>query len=350
MNIPDGKVSVRQMQALIFSAFSGVTLSVMPFRFINVCGDNIVVPLIVGGIVAAVFYGVLSGLFIYVKNENDIFFKILNIIAAVHMCMFAGICTYLFSVISSYFMLPDVKKQIVAFVLVLSAFIASSGNIEKKGRMAEMTAVLMIAVLIFVAVFMINGENFEKAYFKGLETMKSFKNILVISFYFDMSSFIFVLSGFYKKNDKKCPKAVGTAVLLTFIVSAAAVLAAVNIFGSTDAARRFFAAVEVLNDIDFPGSIVQRQEILIMGFVITSIFMLISTIIILSGEAVSKAVFGKKKFWSIFIAAAIFIISILPDNTIQAFGILNGIDYFGALFSVLTVLYVLAVMIRRKRA
>ncbi|MCI1998977.1 MAG: spore germination protein [Clostridia bacterium] len=349
MSIKDEKLSARQIQALIFSIFSGVMVTVMPFRFINVCGDNIALTLILGGITAAVFYGVLSRLFIYVKDENDLFFKILCILAAVHMCMFAGMCTYIFSVITSLFMLPEINKEMVAFILVLCAYIASSGGIKKKGRMSEITAVLMILGLIFVAVFMIKGENFERTYFKGLKTMESFRNVLMVSFYFDMSSFLFVMLGHYGKNDKKCFKTVGTAVFLTFIVLAAALLAAANIFGSTDAARRFFAAVEVLNDIDFPGSVVQRQEILIMGFIITSFFMLISTFIILSSEAVSKAVFGGKKFWSIFTAATVFIISILPNNTIQAFGIMNGIDYFGALFSVLAVLYVLTVMIRRKR-
>jgi|GEM_PF-6509042 len=342
MNRIDETLSKGQMRAVIFSVFSGTMLFTVPFRAANACGENLTANLLFGGIAAALSYGILAALYCNIQDRDDVFFKALNIIASVHMSLFAGECVYIFSDFAVFFMLRDIKRQTVAVVLVLAAYIASNGTILQKGRMSQITAVLMAAGIAFILIFSAYSIEIQKT---GMAFDVS--HAMLVPLYFDMPAFLFVIMQ-YRGKEKAYHNSTGLMALAAFVLPFTAVIKASGDFGQKYAASHFFSAAEALSDIDFPGFIVQRQEALVTGIVITSVFTLVSVYIVLCAKAAEKT-FGHRKILSALFAAVVCVTGIFPENTTDAFAFLNRIDYSGVIFAAASVVYVCAIMLKGRQ-
>lgn len=132
-----------------------------------------------------------------------------------------------------------------------------------------------------------------------------------------------------------------------YIVLAFTTALSVSSFGIKESQRKIWPVIQMMNYIDFPSSLVERQEVLMSGFYIFSVFILAGTgIYILSVLLEIMFETDKKKVYILFPAVLLlisaYIINILGLNISIIIKILNVLTYF------LILLLPVKIIIRRK--
>ncbi|MCL2575413.1 MAG: spore germination protein [Defluviitaleaceae bacterium] len=358
----NNKISLRQVQALLFLEIFGFGVTALPRRTAEHAAQDGWIGVIIA-VVAAVLLVILIT-FIIKANIGQTFYDYTKrlfgrflasffcLLLSARFILLAAFYLRLFAEITQSIMLPTTPYIVIFIaVLALAAYGASKG-IEARGRLAELLIIIVLLPLIFV--FGISSREID--FSNLLPMMSASPSQIGKAGYYAFFSFggmetLLLISPFLARKKGVAKSAIGTiAVMGGFMV----IITAVTIarFGAQNVVAHNWPVLKMMDTISLPGSIIDRQGALIMTFWIISAYAIINAALFFSSlllKDVAKK--GKHIHYILLCVPIIAIIANIPNNIDQVYSWFNLYNKtFGITTMVgLPVLIFIVQLIRRGR-
>lgn len=351
------KISNNQLRVIISASLLGSLSVSLPLGIIEISKGAAYISILFGGIFTSLLYYFAAKAFQkadiksyeeeILKNCGKLVGKIILVIVFIHTLMFAS-----FQLSVSSDMINSLTDKNISFLTALFFIILISGLMAQKGsecigRTSEIAFVLMLFSIIFIFLMAVRSVDFDILIPVPTERKGILKGALDTVLLFGFVGYTLLLMP-KSNNGKKYHKSVLTAFLTVTVVLSMTTALAVSSFGVKESQRKIWPVIQMMNYIEFPSSLVERQEVLMSGFYIFSIFILTGTgIYILS--SLLESIFGteKKKIY-IFASSVILFISAYGMNIFD-FRILNILKVFNIFIYFLMLFLPVKMLIRRKR-
>ena len=351
------KISNNQLRAIISSFLFGSLAVSLPLRTIEISKSSAYISILLGGIFISVWYYFMAKIFqkTDIKNYEEDTLKIFGkrfgklLLAVIFINILICSSFRLFEYSNMINSVTDKNTNFLTaifFIVLVSGFMAQKG-IECIGRTSEIAFIVMIFSMLLIFLMAVRNIDFDILIPVFSERKEILKGAFDSFLSFDFAGYIFLLMP-KSNNRKNCHKYVLTAFFTVYIVLAFTTALSVSSFGIKESQRKIWPVIQMMNYIDFPSSLVERQEVLMSGFYIFSVFILAGTgIYILSVLLEIMFETDKKKVY-IFVSAVLllisaYIINILGLNISIIIKSLNVLTYF------LILLLPVKIIIRRKR-
>lgn len=315
----NNKISLRQMKRLMFFDVIGVSCMIIPYTVSFLSGKAGVIALVLGTAIAVVYGVVMIGFHNYINEDYFEFSKktigkagtfIFGILYFIKLFYSAVFVSALFGRIIGKTLLADTNgKVIIGSLIIVGAYEAYLG-IEERGRIAE---ILYLLFLIPFIIFLITGLN--KIDINNLMPLLDtggrsiFTGIYgVIIFYSTFELLLFSMP-YVREEKKSVVKIVGSVSIIAGIVNVLTFVNTIGILGEKQTIDSLWSSVTVMQVVDMPGGFIKRQDGLLLGIWILSIFTILSTLIFYLSY-ITKKVLGQKKHRSSIVVISLFIFMI----------------------------------------
>lgn len=288
----NNKISLRQLKRmLVFDLFSVSSIIIPRIAFVSTGRDG-GIAIILGTLYALIYAFIIlsfareiKGDYLNYSKENvgsllTFVIGVLYIIKLFACCVFAS---KLFGDLIKVTLLEDTDNRIIILLLlVLSAYLASKG-FEARARVAE---ILYLIVLIPIFLFLILGikdidvtnlmpilsEDTKTIMYGGYEVFLTFSIIELLLF---AIPFIKYRTTDAKKN-RKLSSYVGQALAIVCVFNLLFFIVSLGILGPGQTKRTLWSMVYMIQVVKLPGGFLQRQDAVILGLWLLSIFTLVS--------------------------------------------------------------------------
>lgn len=319
------KISLRQVQALLFLAVFGFGITALPRRVAEYAGQDGWLGVLLATIVAIPLVWIITSVTKMHQGLNfyEYVCKVLTKPIGILVCLFltarlillAAFNLRIFAEITQNFLLPTTPYFVIfAAILILAAYGASKG-MEARARLAEVLLLVALIPLILVFAFSIAEIDFTNLlpmFNTPLEDIgRSGYSAL---FAFNGIDMLLLISPFLARPKNLGPSA--KAVIATmggFIL----VITAITIarFGALNITHHTWPVLQMMDTASMPGAIIDRQGALIMTFWIISAYAIINAALFFSSLLLKDVVkAGKHSHYILFCLPIIAIIAALPNS------------------------------------
>ncbi len=307
MLFTNGRISVRQMQALIILwIFSSALIGMPQTAIYNIYSVLIGAVTVVGECI--LICRAES------RINNSVLQKISAGLAGISMAFYAGIDLRLVCGAVSLYLLPNTPSRIVAGVFALTAVYMAVLGVQTVGRAGELLFIVVVVNAAISAVLCLSDAGGGLLYSAFTE-----KDVNVIgggikcACMFGGAQALFVLLPFTDGENKA-----GKAVCAVIIAVAAVILftyTAVSKFGLNDTAARMFPALNIMDTVSLEFIFGDKQDVFMLRMWIFAVFSAVGLGIFSLG-----AVFGsKRQTILVFLSGlAAFAVSVFIDNVESA--------------------------------
>ena len=333
----DHMLSNRQLQALIIVDFLGVLMTTVTSSVTGISREGSWLYVFLGGVMIAVIMGVaVSSGYKYQGLMGTKIGKLFGFIIFFKILLCGGLWLRFFSETMSMLLLPKTAVYLISLLTIYVGFYTGAKGLETKGRLAEILIVLMFLVVLFV--FLLSAKNLN---IDNLQPIKLENSLEAIKYTVSMAfgvEFLFLVSPYVNSN-KKTSSAIIAGLILA-VVLGGIVAFTVGVFGVVGVIERRWAVLQIMDTIDFPLMLLERQDVILMGFWIITIFGFISSSVFYGGHILSKVVAKDEKSVVMFfvMAVAIFAVSFLPENLDDVTRLIEKAGIFNLIFNGLIVL------------
>ncbi|MCL2603766.1 MAG: endospore germination permease [Defluviitaleaceae bacterium] len=296
------RITLRQMQLLIILSAMGTGMIVLPRRAAEYAAQD--GWLIVLGLTAIAMLA--SALIIkaarikpnapFIANAGYALSrpvaKVLAVFLWIKLVLAAGLEMRSFLVITRQVLLRDTPIFIVSAVMLCVCAYAAIKGIETRARVAEVLVLLLAVPFIFlfvIALIDIDLSNLQPLF--TAPPKRLLEGTLRLGFVFTGLECLLLVSP-YIAPDKKAGRAAVTAVGLAGIIITALTVITLAKFGAgvTDEP---WPVLRMMDMLSLPGSFIERQEALMFGFWIVTVFALVNALLFFGGRLLGE--FGTKK-------------------------------------------------------
>lgn len=288
----NNKISLKQLKRmLVFDLFSVSSIIIPRIAFVSTGRDG-GIAIILGTLYAFIYAFIIISFARMMKGEYLSYAKdnigslltfvvgVLYIIKLFACCVFA--CK-LFSDLIKVTLLEDTDNRIIILLLlIVSAYCASKG-FETRARIAE---ILYLIVLIPIFAFLILGlrdidytnlmpilsEDTKTIMYGGYEIFLTFSIIEMLLF---IVPFIKYRTSDGKRK-RKLSSYVGQSLAIVGILNLLFFIVSLGILGPGETKKTLWSMVYMIQVIKIPGGFLQRQDAVILGLWLLSIFTLVS--------------------------------------------------------------------------
>ena len=338
------KISLRQLKILFILDLFSTTSLILPRVAAETAGKDGWVAIILGTLLALVYLIVITYLIRKFKNETFIEFgnriigraltSIIGVVFGIKLLITVSFTARLFAELIKEILLPKTPIQIIIIsMLLLVSYVARKGY-ECRARVAEIVIWIVLIPIVLVMIYSIKEVKFT-------ELMPIFttdyKDILMGAFsisltYSAIELLLIVAPHTEKPNNIKRPMVmslliVGCFNLILFIIT-------LGIFGEVGVRRQIYPVMTLMQVIKIPGSIIERQDALMVSFWIISIFAVVNSYVFFISVIIQKIFrFTEQRFLVLPIVPFVFIGALIPNNIIQAYEyVFKTMTYIGLLF------------------
>jgi len=326
----NNKISLRQLQALLFLEIFGFGVTALPRRVAENAGQDGWISVLLAGVVVIPIVAIVCHIAKMAKGQSfhdfacSVISKPLGIIVSLIFCtrlvLLAAFNLRIFAEITRQTMLPSTPFAVIFVSMLMLAAYGAAKGIETRARMAEVLILVVLLPLIFV--FGISGRDID---FTNLAPVmvNPLGNIISGSFsaFFAFSGIeVLLLVSPYLSRPKHLTKSVGQATITIGLFMAIVTAVTIARFGPEGIVHQMWPVLKMMDTISLPGSIIDRQGALIMTFWIISAYATINAALFFS-SLLLKDVVGKGQH-SVYILALVPIIAILahlPENLVTAY-------------------------------
>ncbi len=309
-------ISQRQLQALIVAGSLGVLSVTVPLGVTVLGGSGGWLFTAVGGVITAVIMAMAvsvdkTSLWLMEKPVGHV----VSLIICGKIIFCAGVLLRYFSETIGQLLLPSTPSWLISFIMVLGIFYTGLKGEETRARFGEMAFGFIFLFLLFI--FLLSAPNVEKSNLLPFTAKGGVAAALyTVSAAFGIEYLLFVTP---YTNGFKRGKSVLTAGILSYGLISAAVAFTVGVFGIRGVAERRWPVLQIMDTIDFPLMILERQDVLMLGFWIGSIFLFLSGAVVYGGGILGRVSVKKERDRAMILAAAvlIFVVSLFPQNISQ---------------------------------
>ncbi len=342
----NNKISIRQLQTLLILDTFGTGIIILPRIATKWANSDAWMTILGATIIAVVFAFVLHSLASLFPNDSFVEFSykivsptigfVISLLFAAKLIFTAGIELRIFGEIVGQTMLYNTPLQIVMIVMVLTASYLVYKGYENRARLCEalfFVVFVPLFVVFTIAAFGADFSNLQPAFHTSPYDIS--QGAYAISFSFRGMEFILLVYPFINKP-KRAFKGHLLAIIFTCFIMLVITIITIAKFGAEDTSKQLWPVLQIMDSIDIPGSLLERQDALILSFWIISVFISISAGVFFSSLILSKIftrpAYHRDKgmpFQNIYIlpsAAIIFSVSMLPQNLLQAYAWLSFSD------------------------
>ncbi|MCL2397219.1 MAG: spore germination protein [Defluviitaleaceae bacterium] len=305
----NNKISLRQLQALLFLEIFGFGVTALPRRVAEHAGQDGWV----GVLLATGFIIIMTAVMTHVTklfpqtSFYDIVGKILgrplgaliSLLFCLRLVLLAAFNLRIFAEITRQTMLPTTPFAVVFVSMLMIAAYGAAKGIESRARVAEVLILVVLLPLIFV--FGISGRDID---FSNLMPVMAapFESILAGSFsaFFAFSGIeVLLLVGPFLARPKHLTKSSTQAIVTIGIFMAVITAVTIARFGPANIVHQMWPVLKMMDTISLPGSIIDRQGALIMTFWIISAYATINAALFFSSLLLKDVVTRGKHSWYI---------------------------------------------------
>lgn len=354
----NNKISNNQLLAVIVAAFLGCTAVSAPLGIIETAGGGAYISVFLGGFAASVFFYILvrlTGKSITDSYENVVYnslgkFLGFLVLAAifVYASVYGGFQLSTTARMVHFTMEKSVSSLFAALLIVFVAFYTALRGRECVGRISEIAAVLMLAFIIFI--FVISAPSMDLITLKP--TPDEWRGILKGAFMsfsaLSVAGYVFIMlpNG---QNTKHTAFSVFAAFLIITVVLSFGTALAVSCFGVEESKRKLWPVIQMMNYVEFPGSLVERQEVLMSGFYVFSSFILTSLSVHISSAILESIFKSINRVFSVLISCAVLLFFCLCALRKGGFEAVYSVYGFNLAMYGVMVLAPIASLLRRKK-
>ena len=354
----NNKISNNQLMSVIVAAFLGCTAVSAPLGIIKTAGGGAYISVFLGGFAAAVLFYILvrfTGKSINDTYENVVynslgkylgFLVLLSVF--VYVTVYGGFQLATTARMVHFTMEKSVSSLFAALIIILVAFYTSLRGRECVGRISEIAAVLMLVFILFI--FLISAPSMDLITLKP--TPDEWQGILKGAFMsfcsLSVAGYVFIMlpNG---ENTKKTAFSVFFAFLIITVVLSFGTALAVSCFGVEESKRKLWPVIQMMNYTEFPGSLVERQEVLMSGFYVFSSFILASLSVHISSVIIQKVFKNINRVFSVFASCAFVVFFCLVALRKGGFEAVYGIYGFSLAMYAVMLLAPIVSLLRRKK-
>jgi spore germination protein len=326
----NNKISLRQLQALLFLEIFGFGVTALPRRVAESAGQDgwvsvflatlAIVPIImIAGHIAKLARGQSFHDFACAVISKPLGI-VISLIFCARLVLLASFNLRIFAEITRQTMLPTTPFAVIfVSMLMLTAYGASKG-IETRARMAEVLILVVLLPLIFV--FGISGRDID---FTNLAPVMvaPLENIVSGSFsaFFAFSGIeVVLLLSPYLSRPRHLTKSAGQVVVTIGIFMTIVTIVTIARFGPEGIIHQMWPVLKMMDTISLPGSVIDRQGALIMTFWIISAYATINAALFFS-SLLLKDVVGRGQHSGYILALIPFIaiLAHLPENLVTVY-------------------------------
>lgn len=295
----NNKISVRQLnRMLVFDLFS-ISSLIIPYLVTTASGRDGLICIIIGTVLT-LFY---SYIMIWFGNraEDDYLLFSKKTVGSIITFLFGILYCFklFFSCVFSVGLLAEIINEtlltdtnykfiIIAIIFVISY--AAYKGIEVRARIAELLYYLILVPLFFA--FILGMMNIEITNIMPLFTEKASHLISgsyqVLLAYSGVEFILFVIP--FTHKEKKVVKEVTKSIITVGVLNIIIFIATVGFMGVYATKEKLWSVIDVMQVIELPGGLVQRQDGILIGFFIISTFILLSTFIYYLSSITSKII------------------------------------------------------------
>ncbi|MEA5084005.1 MAG: GerAB/ArcD/ProY family transporter [Lachnospiraceae bacterium] len=312
------KISLRQLQALAIVDIFGISAISLPLGVCLRAAQMGWVWVLVGSIGVII----LACMALSIKNPDKLMFStpiggMVSILISGKILLTTGIWLRIFSETINVLLLQKTPTLLVSTLLALLCLYVAVKGVEARARMAEI--IFIGTVFILVTIFALTSTNID--FYKLLPItanggMKATAYVFSSAFGIEFLLYIKTFLNTNKKNEKSIVTA-GLFIGLTLSIITALTL---GVFGADGVIKRRWAVLQIMDTIDFPLMLLERQDLLMTGFWISSAFAFINAGIFYSGLILSETALKKRcdKFLYFIVAIIVVVVSALPEDITAA--------------------------------
>jgi len=324
------KISLRQVQALLFLAVFGFGITSLPRRVAESAGQNGWLGVVIATLVAVLLVWIITA--VTRMHPGQTFYeyicKILTKPVGILVCLFlcarlvllASFNLRIFAEITRSILLPTTPYFVIfGAILALAAYGASKG-MEARARLAEI--LILIAIIPLVAVFAlsfreIDFENLLPIFDTSLEGVTNASYTAL--FAFNGVDMLLLISPFLARPKSLTKSAKGVVATIGGFMVAITTITIAR-FGADNIVHHTWPVLKMMDTTSMPGAIIDRQGALIMTFWIISAYAIINAALFFSSLLLKNVVNKGNHIHYILICLPIIaIIAALPSDLSQVY-------------------------------
>lgn len=286
------KISLRQLKRLLVFDLFSVSGLIIPRIAAATSGRDGLITIILAALYAIIYAWILLSLVKctggnYLDYSRRSLGSILTFfIGLVYILKFSVCCVFaarLFGEVINETLLEDTDPRIIILILLVVSAYAASKGFEVRARIAE---VLYFIVIVPIFIFLLLGLN--KIQFSNLTPLftESIKDIFLGGYNVFLTFSILEVLLFcapmikFKKADirkgHRLLQYVTKAIVLMGILNLLLFVVTLGILGRGETQQKLWSMVNVIQIIKLPGGFIQRQDAIILGIWMLSIFSILS--------------------------------------------------------------------------
>ena len=330
----NNKISLRQLQALLFLEVFGFGVTALPRRVAESAGHDGWISVLAAVVMIMPAVLIISHITKLARGQSFHDFAcsviskplgiVISLIFCVRLILLAAFNLRIFAEITRQTMLPTTPFAVVFVSMLMLAAYGASKGIETRARMAEVLILVVLLPLIFV--FGISGRDID---FTNLAPVlvNPLENIVSGSFsaFFAFSGIeVLLLVSPYLSRPKHLTKSAGQIVITIGIFMTIVTAVTIARFGPDGIIHQMWPVLKMMDTISLPGSIIDRQGALIMTFWIISAYATINAALFFSSLLLKDVVGrGQHSGYILALVPIITILAHLPENLVTVY------DYYG---------------------
>ncbi len=356
----NGKISVRQVKILLILQMFNTGILLLPRIASQIAGrDGYILPIIALLFGMAYVYTIL-GLTTRFRGETFVEFapKIvpkgiaysLIVLFALKLLVGAGLELRMFGEMISRVMLPKTPLPVILLAMLLTISYLVKSGIEATARMAEILIYFIFVPLAIVLLFIAAKADYKQLMpFFEAQPLQIGKGAFLISLSFMPIEFMLMLTGLMDQPEKGKRATLIAIVIVSGIEVLVTLLTFVGI-GVVESQKQIWPVLTLMQSVQFLGSFVENQQVLMMTCWVFSIFMYVSsgiyTLSLIGGRLFQ---FKRENVFVLPIIPIIYIVAMLPRNLTQVYNYYRNLQYYVGIWFLLLIPLILLIIAKVKK-
>ncbi|HHW67462.1 MAG TPA: endospore germination permease [Epulopiscium sp.] len=329
------KVSVRQVEILLILDLFSVSILSFPRMAAEIANQDAWIA-VIGATLLAFIYGYTITSIVkrfpedtFVEFSSKVLSKsvgiFLSLLFSIKLSITMAMELRIFGELVKQVLLPRTPIEIImASMLLTCAYLVRKGY-ECNARLGEILVFIIFIPLIVILLFVLPDTDFSNL--KPIFTTpfpRLLKGSYFLSFIYTPIELI-LLVGPLVNDLKKARRVSFIAITFTGIINVILTIITVSVLGSVGTKQQIWPVMTLMQIIEIPGAFVERQDALMMIFWILIVFSFISTLMYFISFILTRILKAEEhKFLVLPLVPIIYLISLIPDNIVEAF---NWIEF-----------------------
>ncbi|TCK93289.1 spore germination protein [Natranaerovirga hydrolytica] len=353
------RISVRQLKILVILNLFSTTSLILPRMAAEAAGRDGWIAVILGTILALLYVLIIMHLAYKFPQKTLIEYSqtllgkvltfIIGFIFIAKLILSAAFGLRLFSELIKEVLLDNTPIEVIIMSMLLVVVYVARKGYECRARVAEILIWIIFIPIILVLIFALPQVNFSNILPVFVNEPKDIlMGGYIISLTYSAVDLL-LLAIPYTDRPRETRKPVIKAVLLVGIFNIILCIITFGLFGELGTRRQIWPVMTIMQVVEIPGSLLERQDGLMIAFWILSIFAVINAYVFFISIITQKLFKLKEQnFLVLPFLPVIFLLALIPNNVVEIYEYTKNLMSYMGVF-LLVIIPVILIGLAKKR-